>query len=113
MKKILFAMAALAALTSCQKADLAEQNSVNTNGERVITAYFDNAGTKTTLDGVTPKWTGTETIMILNGSTCDEIKPDEIVFSSDGKSITFTTGLEGPLYAVYPSTAAAQKKSTR
>ena len=105
-------MAVLAALTSCQKADLAEQNSVNTNGERVITAYFDNAGTKTTLDdnGVTPKWTGTETIRILNGSTFDKITPDEIVVSTDGKSITFTTTLSGTLYAVYPFTATSAEK---
>lgn len=102
MKKILFAMAVLAALASCQKADLAEQNSVNTNGERVITAYFDNAGTKTTLDGVTPKWEPNDEIMLLNGSTHDKITLGESNISADGKSITFTTTLSGPLYAVYP-----------
>ncbi len=102
MKKILFAMAVLAALASCQKADLAEQNSVNTNGERVITAYFDNAGTKTTLDGVTPKWEPNDEIMLLNGLTHDKITLGESNISADGKSITFTTTLSGPLYAVYP-----------
>lgn len=110
MKKILFAMAALAALASCQKADLAEQNSVNTNGERVITAYFDNAGTKTTLDGVTPKWEPNDKIMLLNRLNHDEITLGESNISADGKSVTITTSLEGPLYAVYPSTAAGAEE---
>ena len=110
MKKILFAMAVLAALASCQKADLAEQNSVNTNGERVITAYFDNAGTKTTLDGVTPKWEPNDKIKLLNGSTYDVITLEESNISAGGKSVTITTSLEGPLYAVYPSTATSAEK---
>ena len=108
MKKILFAIATLAALASCQKADLAEQNSVNTNGERVITAYFDNAGTKTTLDdnGVTPKWSENDKIMLLDGSGKQEITLDADDISSDGKSVTITvTDLSGTLYAVYPSDA--------
>lgn len=112
MKKILFAMAVLAALASCQKADLAEQNSVNTNGERVITAYFDNAGTKTTLDdnGVTPKWSENDKIMLLDGSGKQEITLDADDISSDGKSVTITTTLEGTIYAVYPSTATSAEK---
>ena len=109
MKKILFAMAALAALASCQKAEIAEQNSVNTNGERVITAYFDNAQTKTSLDnnGVTPKWTVGDKIMVLDGSGHQEITLGvDGIISSDGKSVTFTvTDLSGTLYAVYPSDA--------
>lgn len=110
MKKILFAMAVLAALTSCQKADLAEQNSVNTNGERVITAYFDNAGTKTTLDGVTPKWEPNDKIMLLDETGKQEITLEESNISADGKSITFTTTLSGTLYAVYPSDATDAEK---
>ena len=100
-------MAALAALTSCQKADLAEQNSVNTNGERVITAYFDNAGTKTTLDenGITPKWAPNDKIMLLDETGKQEITLEESNISADGKSVTITTTLEGTIYAVYPSTA--------
>ena len=103
-------MAVLAALASCQKADLAEQNSVNTNGERVITAYFDNAGTKTTLDGVTPKWTAGDKIMLLDGSGKQEITLDADDISSDGKSVTITTTLEGTIYAVYPSNATSAEK---
>ena len=110
MKKILFAMAALAALTSCQKADLAEQNSVNTNGERVITAYFDNAGTKTTLDGVTPKWASNDKIMLLDETSKQEITLEESNISADGKSVTITTTLEGPIYAVYPSNATSAEE---
>lgn len=112
MKKILFAMAALAALASCQKADLAKQNSVNTNGERVITAYFDNAGTKTTLDenGITPKWAPNDKIMLLNETSKQEITLEESNISADGKSVTITTTLEGTIYAVYPSKATSAEK---
>ena len=110
MKKILFAMAVLAALASCQKADLAEQNSVNTNGERVITAYFDNAGTKTTLDGVTPKWSENDKIMLLDETGKQEITLEESNISADGKSVTITTTLEGTIYAVYPSNATSAEK---
>ena len=100
-------MAVLAALASCQKADLAEQNSVNTNGERVITAYFDNAGTKTTLDGVTPKWSENDKIMLLDETGKQEITLEESNISADGKSVTITTTLEGTIYAVYPSNATS------
>ena len=112
MKKILFAMAALAALASCQKVELAEQNSVNTNGERVITAYFDNAGTKTTLDenGITPKWAPNDKIMLLNETSKEEITLDGEDISSDGKSVTITTTLGGTIYAVYPSNATSAEK---
>ena len=110
MKKILFAMAALAALASCQKADLTEQNSANTNGERVITAYFDNAGTKTTLDGVTPKWSENDKIMLLDETGKQEIPLKESNISADGKSVTITTTLEGTIYAVYPSNATSAEK---
>lgn len=110
MKKILFAMATLAALASCQKADLTEQNSANTNGERVITAYFDNAGTKTTLDGVTPKWSENDKIMLLDETGKEEITLDGDAISADGKSVTITTTLEGTIYAVYPSNATSAEK---
>ena len=110
MKKIFFAMVVLAALASCQKAEIAEQNSVNTNGERVITAYFDNAQTKTTLDGVTPKWTAGDKIMLLDETSKDEITLADGNIAADGKSVTFTTTLTGTLYAVYPSTATSAEK---
>lgn len=105
-KTIIFATVAIATLfafSSCQKETLLDNGS--TNGVRTITAEFENNATKTDLnsDGVTPEWKVGDEIRILNATNY------QYVTLSDGditnNKITFTTSLEGTLYAVYPASA--------
>ncbi|MCQ2173166.1 MAG: hypothetical protein MJZ17_10530 [Bacteroidales bacterium] len=101
------AIATLFAFSSCQKESLRDNGSAN--GVRTITAEFENNATKTTLnsDGVTPEWKGGDEILILNATNY------QYVTLSDGditnNKITFTTSLEGTLYAVYPATATSME----
>ena len=70
MKKIVITLAVAAAtlfaFSSCQKENL---TNTSNNGVRVITATFENDGTKTTLnaDGKTPEWAVGDVLRILNG----------------------------------------------
>ncbi|MCQ2171167.1 MAG: hypothetical protein MJZ17_00200 [Bacteroidales bacterium] len=110
MKRLFFAILAIASLVSCQKEELQEQDTAGTNKIRVITAYFDDARTKTDLDdnGKTPKWTVGDKILLL-----DENGKEEITLADDdikGNEVTIKTTLSGTLYAVYPSEAAAAEK---
>lgn len=106
MKKIIIFAVAIAtffAFSSCQKENL--QDNGSTNRVRIITAEFENNATKTGLnsDGVTPEWKEGDEIRILNATNY------QYVTLSDGditnNKITFTTSLEGTLYAVYPASA--------
>ena len=112
MKKtlhILFAtLAATVALVGCTKEITPpnfENDKVNpaTEGSRIIAVSFAPQ-TKTALneDGLTPKFIGKEMIKVSNGTEC---KDCEVKVDDEGNA-TFTTDLEGPLKAVYPSTAA-------
>ena len=109
-KTIIFASVALATLlafSSCQKETL--QDNESTNGVRIITAEFENNATKTELnDGVTPEWAVGDEILILNAFD------HQYVTLLDGditnNKITFTTSLEGTLYAVYPASATTMER---
>ncbi len=104
--------AAVMALVSCQKVNPAqepnEDPTVNegqaANEERVITVTF-TPQTKTTLDGVQPKFTNGDKILVANGR--DE--PDTCQVSVSGGAATFKTKLAGLLTAVYPAKAAKMK----
>lgn len=119
-KTIIFASVALATLfafSSCQKESL--ENNYSENSVRVITATFENNGTKTTLsteDNKTPLWKEGDIIRVF-GTRASGNQYDDITLSTDnirngGKSITFTTELSGTLYAVYPASATAMTSCT-
>lgn len=108
MKKIIVFAAAVAsffAISSCQKGDLENNGSVG--GIRIITAEFENTATKTTLnaDGKTPEWAVGDVIRILSSTSYQDVT---LAAGNIKKNkITFTTTLEGTLYAVYPASATA------
>ena len=114
-KTIIFASVALATLfafSSCQKESL--ENKYTENSVRVITATFENNGTKTTLsteDNKTPLWKEGDIIRVFgtraSGNQYDDITLAAGDINNGGKSITFTTDLSGILYAVYPASATA------
>ena len=99
------AFATLFAFTSCQKENI--ENNSTVNGSRIITAEFENTATKTTLneDGITPEWAVGDVIRVLNATGYEDILLTTEKIENEGKSITFTTGLTGTLYAVYPASA--------
>ena len=110
MKKIItlaLATATLFAFSSCQKENLT--NTLN-NGVRVITATFDNNGTKTTLnsDGQTPEWAVGDVLRVLNATTYQDVTLEAGGITDN--TITFTTSLEGTLYAVYPASATTLER---
>ena len=120
-KTIIFASVALATLfafSSCQKESL--ENNYSENSVRVITATFENNGTKTTLspedNKTTPLWKEGDIIRVF-GTRASGNQYDDITLSTDnirngGKSINFTTTLSGILYAVYPASATAMTSCT-
>lgn len=103
---IFAALAVTAALAGCTKeitpSDF-ENDKVNTAAEgiRVIAVSF-TPQTKTTLNGLQPKFVDKDSILISNGEALDTCE----VTVSGGKA-TISTDLTGPLKAVYPYTAAA------
>jgi len=110
MRKI-FSIAILAVafftLSSCQK-----EIENNNPAERIISAEFTDDGTKTTLSATL--WLVGDKIRVFGGSSYQDITlvangstpgPNEGKISADSQSFTFTTTLEGPLYAVYPASA--------
>ena len=109
-KTIIFASVALATLfafSSCQKESLRDNGSAN--GVRTITAEFENNATKTELnsDGVTPEWAVGDVLRVLSATAYQDVTlaADDIT----GNKITFTTSLEGTLYAVYPASATTME----
>ena len=105
-KFILAALAATAALVGCTKEitpSSFENDKVNpaAEGSRVIAVSF-TPQTKTTLNGLQPKFAAGDSILISNGEALDTCE----VNVSGGKA-TISTDLTGPLKAVYPYTAAA------
>lgn len=109
MKKFItlaVAIATLFAFSSCQK-----ESPTNTSNEgiRVITATFENDGTKTNLnaDDKTPEWVAGDELRVLSATAYQDVTL-EAGNISDNK-ITFTTSLEGTLYAVYPASATTME----
>lgn len=110
MKKIVITLAVAAAtlfaFSSCQKENL---TNTSNNGVRVITATFENDGTKTTLnaDGKTPEWAVGDVLRVLSATSYQDVTlaAGDI---TDNK-ITFTTTLTGTLYAVYPASATTME----
>ena len=100
------AIATLFAFSSCQK-----ESPTNTSNEgiRVITGTFENNSlTKTTLNSdKTPEWAVGDVIRVLNATSYQDVTL-EVGNISDNK-ITFTTTLEGALYAVYPASATTME----
>jgi len=110
MKKILsiaIVAVALFSLASCQKMDCVNNDSEK--AVRVITGEFFNNETKTTLGtNDQPLWSVGDKIRVLNGTTYQDITlTSSNIDSEDASKITFTTTLEGMLYAVYPASATA------
>lgn len=108
-KTIIFASVALATLfafSSCQK-----ESPTNTSNEgiRIITATFDNNGTKTTLnsDGKTPEWAVGDVLRVLSATSYQDVTLEAGDITDN--TITFTTSLEGTLYAVYPASATTME----
>ena len=101
---VLAALAATAALVGCTKEITPPSfgnDKVNPEGSRVIAVSFAPQ-TKTTLNGLQPKFVDKDSILISNGEALDTCE----VNVSGGKA-TISTDLTGPLKAVYPYTAAA------
>lgn len=106
---ILVAALSIIAAASCQKEAVPSESPV-----RIISASFDGVfSSKTTLDGVTPKWALGDKIMLLSSTDNQEIEvisgsgtpaSGKAYIKADGK-ITIGTTLTGTLRAVYPSTA--------
>lgn len=97
-------LAALFALASCDKSDIAVGGGVQqqTGGSRVIAVSFQNNTTKTKLDGLQPKFVATDVIKVSNGTATEEC-----TVSIDGSgNASITTELTGTLTMVYPATAA-------
>ncbi|MBQ0096870.1 MAG: hypothetical protein KBS53_04385 [Bacteroidales bacterium] len=99
-------IAALFALASCDNSDI-DVGSVQqpAGGTRVIEVSFQNNSTKTVLheDGLTPKFTENDEIMVANGTDAPEVCT--VIVDGSGKA-TIATTLPGTLTAVYPATAA-------
>lgn len=82
---------------------------------RTITASFDSPGSKTILsteDNMTPLWQENDVIRIFGKKKVSDREPidsyEDITLEADkidGSRATFTTGLVGDLYAVYPASA--------
>ncbi len=104
---ILAALAATAALVGCTKEITPnfENDKVNPEGSRIIAVSFAPQ-TKTTLDGLQPKFEdGKDTVLISNTNALDTC----VVSVKDNKA-TISTNLTGPLTAVYPYTAAGMSE---
>ncbi len=112
--KIIIAVmgAAVMASVSCQKVNPVqkpnEDPTVNegqsAKEERVITVSFTSQ-TKTTLDGLQPKFLDDDKILVSNGQDT----PDTCLVSVSGGVAIIKTRLAGPLTAVYPAKAAKMK----
>lgn len=106
MKKTFRLLATLAtvsmALVSCNK-EIPADSVCNTSaggGARVISVSFGNS-TKSSLDGLQPKFTDGDKILVSNGTS-----KEECTVSVNGGKTEITTTLSGNLTAVYPSAAA-------
>lgn len=106
MKKTFRILATLAtvsmALVSCNKeipADCVCNTSAG-GGARVISVSFGSS-TKSSLDGLQPKFTDGDKILVSNGTS-----KEECTVSVNGGKTEITTTLSGDLTAVYPSAAA-------
>lgn len=100
---LIFVVLAACAFVACSKDQI--PGVVVDNSSRVITAVHENVA-KTSLDGMTPKWTVGDVIDIRNSEKQKEvITLTEEMINEDG-TCSFTTSLSGDLYAVYPSTSA-------
>ena len=106
MKKTFRLLATLAtvsmALVSCNK-EIPADSVCNTSaggGARVISVSFGSS-TKSSLDGLQPKFTDGDMILVSNGTSKEECR-----VSVNGGKTEITTTLSGNLTAVYPLAAA-------
>ena len=102
------AIATLFAFSSCQKETF--ENIEPANNIRTITGTFENNSlTKTTLnsDGKTPEWAVGDVIRVLNATSYQDVTLEASNISDN--TITFTTTLEGTLYAVYPASVTTME----
>ena len=101
-----FAIVTLFAFSSCQKENL---TSASNDGVRIITAEFENTATKTTLNenGKTPEWAVGDVLRVLSSSSYQDVTLEAGDITDN--TITFTTSLEGTLYAVYPASATTME----
>lgn len=116
MKKYYAIIAAAAALVACQKQAPSCQE---TEGQtRIITAAFEDAGFKTSLDGATPTWAVGDKIKLLSATAASEVtvvsgtQPADgqaVIVEKDGKAsgLSICTSLSGTLYAVYPASCCS------
>ena len=113
-----FAIATFFAFSSCQKENL--QDNGTTNGVRIITAEFENNGTKTTLnDGKTPEWKLGDVIRILNATSHQDVtlidgkvtptNPGDGIIKNGAIVFAIPETMTDTLYAVYPATATSME----
>ena len=103
---IAFAAFALLSFTCCQKENLVSEN--QEPALRIVTAVFENDGTKTTLGtNDIPLWDEGDKICILASNDSVVIELQESNITENGRKVTFTLTkeLSGTLYAVYPASA--------
>ena len=107
MKKIaklfVFAIAAMATLAACNKLEQTEQISKES---QVLTAFNDNALTKTSLDGTSIVWATTDKVKAFTAAGA-AFESTNTTVSENGAKAEFTFGTSNALaYAVYPSANA-------
>lgn len=106
--KILFIATAAVAMTlaSCTK-ELNGNNEENnqTSGLRTLTVSFATSPTRTTLDGMQPKWSVDDEILLADGT--NEMETHTVTAAEAGTtSFEIITSLTGTITAVYPKAAA-------
>lgn len=96
-------LAASLALVSCAKQEAMDNgNTDSVGGARTIEVSFANKTTKTTLEGLQPKFVANDVIKVSNGSAAEYC-----FVSIDGSgNASITTSLTGSLTMVYPAAAA-------
>lgn len=104
--KILFIAAASVAMTlaSCTKEQTGTTENGQTSGLRTLTVSFATSPTRTTLDGMQPKWSENDEILLADGTNQETYT---VKAAEAGKtSFEITTSLTGTIIAVYPKSAA-------
>jgi len=107
MKKFLYmAVAAIAALSSCQNEDTILENNVQKESEKVFTATMENcAGTRTTLANNTPYWENTDKVCIIGSSGSGIYKATPDATNQAKATLTKESG-DAPsqyMFAYYPA----------
>ena len=108
--KILFIAAAAVAMTlaSCTKEQTGTTENGQTSGLRTLTVSFATSPTRTTLDGLQPKWKADDQIYLADGTGYEVYT---VTTQEEGEDvIKITTALTGNITAVYPSSAAVTEQ---